>query len=291
MSSMRNTMTSLAEGKLSLEFVDSQNSQSKQNERVDEFIAKQYKAIAVNPVERTAVGNMIEKAKQANIPLVFINREPLADDLFRWEKVYFVGAKAEDSGTLQGEIVVDYWRANPSADKNSDGVLQYVMLKGEPGHQDAELRTKYSILAIEEAGIKTEALVIDTAMWDKLKGQEKMAFYLQQFGDAIEFVIANNDDMALGAIEALKEAGYFSGEKFMPVVGVDALEPGMNALKEGTLLGTVLNDSVNQSKATIELLQLLASDKTPNQDNFSYNITDGKYVWIPYQKFVQINRK
>lgn len=287
LSSIRSAMTTFAEGKLSLDFVDSQNSQAKQNDRVDEFIAKQYNAIAINPVERTAVASIIGKAKQANIPLVFINREPLADDLYKWDKLYFVGAKAEDSGTMQGEIVVEYWKTNSWVDKNKDGILQYVMLKGEPGHQDAELRTKYSILAIEEAGIKTEALVVDTAMWDKLKGQEKMASFLEQFGDQIEFVIANNDDMALGAIEALKQYGYFTNNKFMPVVGVDALEPGMKALNEGTLLGTVLNDSVNQSLAAVQLLQLLAAGEVPHSENFDFELTDGKYVWIPYQKFIR----
>lgn len=287
MSSMRSSMTLLGEGKLSLYFIDGQNAQTKQNEAVNELIAKRYAAIAINPVERTSIAPLIEKAKEANIPLVFINREPLADDLYRWDKVYFVGARAEDSGTMQGEIVADYWKKNFSADKNGDGVLQYVLLKGEPGHQDAELRTKYSILAIEEAGIKTQALVVDTAMWDKLKGQEKMASFLEQYGDKIEFVLANNDDMALGAIEALKEVGYFKNDLFMPVVGVDALEPGMSALKEGTLLGTVLNDAYNQSKATIDLLELLANGQSPSAENFNYELTDGKYVWIPYQKFTQ----
>lgn len=287
MSSMRSSMTLLGEGKLSLYFMDGQNAQSKQNEAISELIEKRYSAIAINPVERTSIAPLIEKAKSANIPLVFINREPLADDLYRWDKVYFVGARAEDSGTMQGQIVADYWKKNAHADKNGDGVLQYVLLKGEPGHQDAELRTKYSILAIEEAGIKTEALVVDTAMWDRLKGQEKMASFLEQYGNKIEFVLANNDDMALGAIEALKEAGYFKNNLFMPVVGVDALEPGMNALKEGTLLGTVLNDAYYQSKATIELLELLANGQTPNSENFSFELTDGKYVWIPYQKFTQ----
>ena len=75
----------------------------------------------------------------------------------KWDKVYYVGARAEESGTISGELIVDYWKSNPKADKNGDGVLQYVMLMGEPGHQDAELRTEYSIKAVTDGGSKLNA--------------------------------------------------------------------------------------------------------------------------------------
>jgi methyl-galactoside transport system substrate-binding protein len=284
MSGVRNAIDKAAEGKLTVDIVDSQNSQPTQNDKVDLFITKKVKAMSVNPVDRTAAGIIIDKAQKANIPVVFINREPLADDLAKWDKAFFVGAKAEESGTMEGEIIAEYWKAHPEADKNGDGVLQYVMLKGEPGHQDAELRTKFSVQAIQDAGIKVEKLAEDTAMWDRVKGQEKMAAFLSSKGDNIEAVLANNDDMALGAIEALKAAGYFKGDKYMPVVGVDATDPAQQALKEGTLLGTVLNDAENQGKATVELMNVLAKGETPTKENTGFEITDGKYVWIPYQK-------
>ncbi|RUS46261.1 galactose ABC transporter substrate-binding protein [Cohnella sp. AR92] len=287
MSSVRSSITSAASGKLNVDVVDSQNSQPTQNDKVDLFINKKVKALGINPVDRTAAGTIIDKAQKANIPVVFMNREPLADDLAKWDKAYFVGAKAEESGTMQGEIIADYFKSHPEADKNGDGVLQYVMLKGEPGHQDAELRTKFSIQAIQDAGIKVEKLAEDTAMWDRVKGQEKMAAFLASHGDKIEAVLANNDDMALGAIEALKAAGYFKGDKKMPVVGVDATEAGKQALKDGTLLGTVLNDAENQGKATVNLLSVLASGETPTKENVGYDITDGKYIWVPYQKVTQ----
>lgn len=163
------------------------------------------------------------------------------------------------------------------------------MLKGEPGHQDAELRTKYSIQAVTDAGIQVEKLAEDTGMWDRVKGQEKMAAFLAANGDKIEAVFANNDDMALGAIEALKAAGYFKDNKYMPVVGVDATAPGVAALKDGTMLGTVLNDAKNQGKATFALSYVLAQGKTPDKENTGYEITDGKYVWVPYVKITKDN--
>ncbi|MDI3501165.1 MAG: methyl-galactoside transport system substrate-binding protein [Thermoanaerobacter sp.] len=289
MTSVRDNIAKAAEGKAKVDIVDSQNSQPVQNDKVDLFITKKVDALIINPVDRTAAGTIIDKVKQANIPVVFINREPLPDDMKKWDKVYYVGAKAEQSGTLQGEIMVDYWKSHPEADKNHDGVMQYVMLMGEPGHQDAELRTKYSIEAVKEAGIKVQELAKDTAMWDRVKAQDKMAAFLAAYGDKIEAVFANNDDMALGAIEALKAAGYFKNNKYIPVVGVDATVPGVQALKEGTLLGTVLNDAKNQGKAAFMLAYVLAQGQTPTKENIGYDITDGKYVWIPYVKITLDN--
>jgi methyl-galactoside transport system substrate-binding protein len=290
MSGVRSAIsTAAAQKKVKVEIVDSQNSQPTQNDKVDLFITKRVNALAINPVDRTAAGVIIDKAKRANIPVVFLNREPLPEDMKKWNKVYYVGARAEQSGIMSGQLVVDYWKAHPEADRNKDGVIQYVMLKGEPGHQDAELRTKYSIQAIEDAGLKVQKLAEDTAMWDRVRGQEKMAAFLASQGEKIEVVLANNDDMALGAIEALKAAGYFKGGKFMPVVGVDATAPALKALEEGTLLGTVLNDAKNQGKATLDLAYVLAQGKAPTQASVGYKITDGKYIWIDYKKITKAN--
>ena len=284
MTGVRNAIAGAAKGKAKVDIVDSQNSQSTQNDRVDMFITKRMNALAINPVDRTAAGVIIDKAKADNIPVVFFNREPLPEDMQKWDKVYYVGARAEESGTMSGQIIVDFWKSHPEADKNGDGVLQYVMLKGEPGHQDAELRTEFSIKAVTDAGIKVEKLAEDTGLWDRVRGQEKMAAFLAAHGDKIEAVFANNDDMALGAIEALKAAGYFSEGKFMPVVGVDATAPAIQALEDKTLLGTVLNDAVNQGVATFNLSYILAKGETPTEENSGYAISDGKYVWVPYRK-------
>jgi methyl-galactoside transport system substrate-binding protein len=163
------------------------------------------------------------------------------------------------------------------------------MLKGEPGHQDAELRTTFSVKAITDAGLKVDKLMEDTAYWDRPKAVEKMKAWLAKLGDKIDLVLCNNDDMALGAIEALRQDGYFSGKKFMPVVGVDATAPALQALEQGTLLGTVLNDAKNQGKATFDLSYALASGKPANST--TWKLTDGKYVWVPYQKVTKENYK
>ena len=269
MTGMRNAIQAIAdkEGAVTIDMVDSQNAQATQNDQVNLFITKGVKSLAINPVDRSAAGVIIDKAKAANIPVVFFNREPFAEDMKKWDKVYYVGAQAAESGTMSGMIIVDYWKSHPEADKNKDGILQYVMLKGEPGHQDAELRTTYSIKAVTDSGIKVQKLAEDTGMWNRVNGQDKMAAFLGAHGDKIEAVFANNDDMALGAIEALKAAGYFTGSKYMPVVGVNATAPAIQALEEKTLLGTVLNDAIGQGEATYKLAKVLAMGETPTAAN------------------------
>ena len=289
MSYVRNTIQANAAGKAALTMVDSQNAQPTQNDQVDQFLTKGVKAIAINPVDRTAAGTIVEKAKARNVPVVFFNREPFADDMAKWDKVFYIGAKAEESGTMQGEIAAEWWKANPAADKNKDGVMQYIMLKGEPGHQDAELRTEFSIKAVTAAGIKVQLLAEDTAFWQRPTAVEKMDAFWSRFGNQIEVVFCNNDDMALGVIESLRKAGFFTDGKFLPVLGVDATAPALQALADGTLLGTVLNDAVNQGKATFDISYALATGADPAKAGWT--ITDGKYIWVPYQKVTRDNYK
>ncbi len=286
MTGVRNAITAAAEGIADATIADSQNAQATQNDQVIMYISQGVNARAINPVDRIACAEISKKAEEAGIPVVYFNREPIAEEMVDFDNWYYVGAKAEESGTMSGQLLVDYFTAHPEA-MGEDGVIQYVMLQGEPGHQDAELRSEYSIKCLTDAGFKVEALAVDTAMWDRVKGQDKMAAWLAAYGDKIECVLANNDDMALGAIEALKAEGYFTEGKYMPVVGVDATAPALEALKEGTLLGTVLNDAVNQGKATLLLAVAAANGEIPA--DFPYEVTDEHYVWVPYQMVTEEN--
>ncbi len=275
-----------------LEIVDSQNRQPMQNDQVDAYISKGANALIVNPVDRTAAQPLMEKAKADDLPIVFVNREPYAEVMNAYDKIWYVGAKAEESGTQSGELIADYFKTHPEADKNHDGKIQYIMLRGEQGHQDAVLRTEYSVKALKEAGFEIEELGSDTANWDKVQATDKMKGFISAVGvDKIEAVLANNDDMALGAIEALKAEGYNTGDpaKYIPVVGVDATAPALEAMKDGSMLGTVLNDADNQGIAAVKVAVLAADGKEVNNETVGYSITDGKYIWIPYRKVTTEN--
>lgn len=258
-----------------VQVTDGKNDQATQTEQIDSFIAQAYDVLIINLVDLTAASTIIEKVKAAGIPTVFINRQPSTDDMQLWDMITYVGAKAEDSGTFQGEIAVDLWKANAELDLNGDGVMQYIMLMGQEIHQDAALRTEYSIKKVEAEGIVVEKLFEERGNWNRVEGQEKTAAALAQFPGQIEIVFANNDDMALGAIEALKAAGVV-----IPVIGVDATAPALDALAAGELAGTVLNDSVGQARTSVDkALALLAGE------------TLEKEYWVPYLKVTPENYK
>lgn len=108
---------------------------------------------------------MIEKARGQNIPVVFFNKEPSRKALDSYDKAYYVGTDSKESGIIQGDLIAKHWKANPNWDLNKDGQIQYVLLKGEPGHPDAEARTTYVIKELNDKGLKTQQLQLDTAMW------------------------------------------------------------------------------------------------------------------------------
>lgn len=265
--------------KITLNITDGRGSQATQNEQIDRFLSTGYDVICVNLVDRTAAAVIVDKAKSAGIPLIFFNREPVREDIMRWDKVYYVGAEAGKSGVMQGELVAEAYRADPEAlDRSGDGVLQYVMLEGEPGHQDSLLRTEYSIKAVTSANVTTEKLANDTANWNRGQAASRMSQWIDQFGGRIEVVFANNDDMALGALDACRAAGV---EPLPFVVGIDATPPACESLRAGELRGSVYNDSPGQAKAILDLSVALATGRSPSE---AVNFREEKYVWLPYHK-------
>ncbi len=273
-----------AGGDAALTFLDSENSQIVQNSQVEGLLKSGVDALIVNPVDRTAVVYLVRMIVPYGVPVVFVNREPLYEDLVLYDKAYYVGNNPKLSGAMCGELIADYFKLHPEADRNQDGVIQYVMLKGEPGHQDAELRTLYSAQALGDAGFVLEKLAEDTAMWERSIAQDKMAGYLSSFENRIECVIANNDEMALGAIEALKAAGYFTEGRIIPVVGVDATSQALAALRDQTLLGTVLNDAHGLSDAALNLALLLANGVEITRESFPYAMDRERIVWTESRK-------
>lgn len=281
MSFVRRAIETKATDKAVLEMNDSQNSQATQNDQVDTMISKGAKALAINLVDPQAASTIIEKAKKANLPVIFFNKEPEATVLASYDKAWYVGTASAEAGVIQGEVIVNAWKAHPEWDRNGDGVMSYVLLKGEPGHPDAEARTKYAVETVTAAGIKVEELELQTGMWDSVKAKELMDAWIAKHGDAIEMVIANNDGMALGAIQSLNATGYFDAGKFMPVVGVDAIPDALEQIKAGKMVGTVLNDAKNQGGATFDLALNVANGKDP-LDGTEWTLDDSKAVRVPY---------
>ncbi len=281
MSFVRRSIETAAEGKAELILNDSQNNQATQNDQVDMMISKGVKSLAINLVDPQAAPTIIGKAQSENLPLIFFNKEPDQTAMQSYDKVWYVGTNSAESGIIQGELIAKMWADHPEWDRNGDGVMSYVMLKGEPGHPDAEARTKYSIDTVVEKGILVEELELQPGFWDSVKGKELMDAWISKHGDDIEMVIANNDGMALGAIQSLQAAGYFNDGKYMPVVGVDAIPDALSKIKDGSMLGTVLNDAKNQGQATLDLARNAALGKDPLEGT-EWKLDDQKAVRVPY---------
>lgn len=255
---------------------DSQNAQSVQNDQVDVLISKGVKALAINLVDPAAAPTIIGKAKLEDVPVIFFNKDPGAKAIGSYEQAYYVGTDPKESGIIQGQLIAKHWKANPAFDLNKDGKIQYVLLKGEPGHPDAEARTKYVIEELNRVGLETEQLFIDTGMWDAALAKDKMDAWLSSSkANEIEVIISNNDGMAMGALEATKAHG-----KKLPIFGVDALPEVLQLIKKGEITGTVLNDGVTQGKVIVQFVDNLAKGKGINQGT-EWQLKD-KILRIPY---------
>lgn len=226
--------------KVVMEIVDAKGNQNTQNSQVDRFISLGYDAICVNIVDRSAASNIIGKAMDANLPVVFFNREPVEEDMRRWEKLYYVGENAKESAVLQGNILVEAYNKDPSSlDLNGDGKVSYVLLEGENSHQDSLIRTEWSIQTLKDGGVPLEKITGGIANWERSQASAWMEQWLTEFPHEVEVVICNNDDMALGAADALERKGVTSPVK---IVGIDGTPQGIEGLRSGKLFGTVQCD-------------------------------------------------
>lgn len=267
--------------KYEITMVDGANDMGTQTNQIDTFITQKMDVIICNLVQTSSAEVIIDKVVAAGIPLVLINREPLAYDadgntldeayegILNNDSVCYVGADARQSGTFQGEIVAEL---DNHGDMNGDGVVKYVMVQGDPENIDAQYRTEYSIKALDDAGITNECLVSNVGNWDQNKGQEITAAALAQYGDEVDVVFCNNDAMALGAATAIESAGRKVGEDIL-LLGVDALDEAVERIGNGTMTGTVLNDHVGQSHTAVDVaVKLLNGESIDN------------YYWVDYVK-------
>lgn len=276
---------SVDKSKIILDFVDAKGSTINQGNQVDKFINQDYDVICVNLVDRTAASTIIDKAKSADIPLIFFNREPVEEDMNRWDKLYYVGAQAEQSARLQAEIVLDEWLSKKDiVDKNKDNKIQYVMLEGEPGHQDSSIRTEYCIKSITEKGVQLEKLADDSANWQSDQAISKMNQWIKEFGDKIEVVFSNNDVMALGAIHAINSSDVFT--KKPTVVGIDGIKEAMESVKKGEMIGTVISDSKAQAQAIFDIAIALAKGSDIQDIE---ELENNKYIKVPHTKVTKSN--
>lgn len=259
MTTYRNALQEILEGKgYTVTFMDGKNDQAEQNNQINNFITQKVDALIINPVMTSAADQIITTVKAADIPTVLINREPTAEQMAAYDKLVYVGCDASQSGTMQGELILD---TENKGDINGDGKVSYIMIQGDPENIDAQLRTEYSVKALTDAGMEVEELDLQRGDWDRNKGQEIAQNDLAKFGEQIEVVFCNNDDMAIGALQSIQAAGRKVNEDIY-LVGVDALDAALNEVVNGNMTGTVLNDAQGQAEGAVEAMEALLGGAT-----------------------------
>ena len=278
-STVRNASETALDGKAEIIMQDGKGDQATQNDQLDVMIEKGVDVLCVNMVDAKAAQGVADKAKEAGIPTIFFNREPDTEVIKSYDKSIFIGTNAADAGKMQGDIIKDLFDAHPEYDLNGDGAIQYVMFQGEPDNPEAIARTQYSVEQAEANGCTMERIgEIQVCNWDTEQAQRAMEALLAANEGKIELVIANNDGMAIGCIAALSNIGYNveGGDKFIPVIGVDATDAAKDAIAKGTMSATVLQDgeAMGNAIASVALNAAAGADFLEGTESVSYTHLD-----------------
>ena len=242
---------------VNLQVEDAQNDVAKQLDQINNFIASGVKAIIVNPVDTSATQAMSDAAAAAGVPLVYVNREPINVDTLP-DNQAFVASNEMDSGTLE---TLEVCRLLKEAGKTEASA--YVIM-GELSNQAAVMRTKdiHDVIGGPDCGVKITILDEQTSNWSRDEAQNLMTNWLST-GTPFDAVIANNDESAIGAIQALKAGGVDMAS--VVVGGVDATQDALAAMQAGDLDATVFQDAAGQGKGSLDTALALAEGKAVEQ--------------------------
>jgi len=269
---LRNGMIELADGMegVDLQVEDARNDVAKQLDQVNNFIASGVDAIIVNPVDTSATQALTDVAAAAGVPLVYVNRQPINVDTLP-DNQAFVASNEVDSGTLE---TIEVCRLFAEAGKSEANV--YVMM-GELSNQAAVQRTAdiHDVMAAGKCAVTLNILDEQTANWSRDQAQTLMTNWLST-GAAFDGVIANNDEMAIGAIQALKAAGVSMDD--VVVAGIDATQDALLAMAAGDLDATVFQDAAGQGAGSLDAALKLARGESVDQK-----------VYIPFQLVTPAN--
>ena len=262
---------------------DGNTNQGTQMDQVNTAIANGANVLVVNAVEASAdetTQSIVDAAKTAGIPVIFFNREVSDDVVNSYDLAAFVGTDPAEAGHMQGELIGNYLIENYDAvDLNGDGAISYVMFKGQENNPEAEYRTQYSVedanaileengkpaLAYYDTAATTQYLVDPNGSWSAAAAQDYMTTILSAYSEAngnmVELVIANNDDMGLGAITALETAGYNNGTgTTIPVFTVDGLQGIVDAISAGKATGAVGQSASGLAESVATLVKNYQAD-------------------------------
>lgn len=310
-SSVRSSMNKLFKSSgINYHNYDANSNQTTQTEQIDTAISKGTKMLVVNVVDtgsNDAAKTIVEKAKAANIPLIFFNRSVDKSVIESYDKCVFVGTDYELAGHMQGELIGNYLtKYYNELDLNGDGKISYCLFKGQQGNAEAEARTKYAVedankillangkpkLYFYDSKNASGYLVDQDGNWSNAAANNHMKTILSAYSEAnknmVELIIANNDEMALGAISALNEAGYNKeGGKVIPVFGIDATDAATAKIDAGYMAGTIKQDGAGMAEAIFSIINNYTEGK-PTFEGIDKNNVIGEWrVNIPYSAYIK----
>lgn len=256
------------------------NDQATQDKQLDEMVTKGAKALVINLVDVNQ-GKAVINKYCGKVGLVFFNRNPGDKHLASCPTAYFVDGDATQAGVLQGLKVLETWKNNPNWDKNKDGVIQFAMLEGIPNHAGTMARTKWSIGTMQNypsLGIPVEKVFQDYGMFNANKAKDLLDTWttLPDFAK-VEVILANNDSMALGAVQSLKEKGIK-----LPIFGIDATQDALKSIQAGEMTATVINDFESQAQTSLRLASNLSAGVDPLQ-GIEYKMVHN-IIQVPYKE-------
>lgn len=285
---------------------DSNNSQTTQSEQVTTALAQGATVLVVNLVDTgsdDAAKNIITQAN--GVPVIFFNRSVSEEAVTSSDKCVFVGTDYEMAGHMQGEMIGNYLLENyDTLDLNGDGTISYVMFKGQEGNAEADARTQYgqedadailtgagkSALTFYDSANSNKYLVDQAGAWSSAAATEYMQTIMSQYSEAnnnmVELVIANNDEMAIGAVTALQNAGYNKeGATVIPVFGVDATDAAKDAIAAGSMIGTIKQDAEGMANTIASITANYMDGKEAFDGVDSANVVGTWRVNIPYATY------
>lgn len=237
-----------------------------QQDQVNTLIQNGVKALIVVPVDTSAMEPITKAAQNANIPLVYVNRNPYAgkEDTMP-ENVYYVGSEEITAGIMQMEFIGE----------KLDGEGKIAVLMGILGNEGAMKRTAGVEQVMKEKYPNMEILNKETAEWQRDKALTIAENWISTYGDDLKAIVANNDEMALGAVQAAKK----SKRNDLIVTGVDAIPDALGAVEKEELSATVFQDGVGQGEGAVSIIKTVLDGEKPKE-----NVT-----YVPFQLVTKEN--
>ena len=229
-------------------------------------------AVIINLVDAETGAECVEAA--GDMKVVFVNRCP-SDTSILNENVVYVGSNEMTSGGFQGDFLADYFNEKGQTD------VKYILLQGTLGLVHTTQRTESVLQHMKDGGLNIEEAAAPlVADYDRATAQEMIAPLLTT--TEYDCIIANNDAMALGAVEAMLDADLDPAS--IPIVGIDATADGIQAIKDGTLAMTVFQDPVGQGMgALMAAVNMLEGKEFTEGTDFSADEENPYIVWVPFE--------